>query len=77
MMGSGFNSVQQNLDQSIGTSHKAISDEAANMDPTDPEAQLKLKKDIDDYTTMMQTALGIEEAMHNLQKAIAQSIGQA
>jgi len=76
-MGTGFDSIQQGLTKSIGDTHKAIADEAANMDPTDPEAQLQLKKDIDDYTTQMTTALGIEEAMHNLQKSIAQSIGQA
>ncbi len=68
--------LQQSQNQAIADQHEKISQDA-QLDMTDPENLMQMKYDMDNYSTMMQTQLGIEDALQSLRKAIAQSIGQA
>jgi hypothetical protein len=73
---SDFSNMQANMSGAIETQHQQIADDA-NLDMTDPENEMKMKYDMDNYSTLMQTQLGIEDALQSLRKAIAQSLGQA
>jgi len=71
-----FNAVYDSMSSSISNQADSIATDA-QADMTDPENLMKLKFDMDNYATMMQTELGIESALQKLREAIAQSLGQA
>lgn len=71
-----FDAIQNSAMQAISSAHDAIATDASG-DTTDPETLLQMKYDIDKYSTSMQFALGIENSLQSLRKAIAQALGQA
>ena len=76
MSGVDWSGTLNNMTSGITDQANKITSDSS-LDMTDPANLMQMKFDIDNYSTMMQTELSIEEALQNLRKAIAQSIGQA